>query len=243
MNCIDLSKNFRPLRTDNPQIVLPGPAPAQNAGAMTPAAIFRAFSDHGNRLRLRFSVREPFAILTNNCWGSALYRDLDISYNTPFVGTLVPPECYLRFLGDVPGYLAQPLRFIETSRYGWPIKYPLALLGDAEVHFMHFPTREEAAGKWARRLERMPRDPATWRVKFCDHHLSLDPAEATAMLRAFDALPFAHKITLLGRENPGLASGIVLRECLAAGRVPDGHAAYRPSLRYFNAAAWLNGDR
>jgi len=210
--------------------------------AMRPRAIFHAITDHANRLLLRVRVREPFAILTNNCWGSALYRDLDIPYNTPFVGTLVPPECYLRFVADVPGYLAQPLRFVPTSRYGWPLKYPLALLGDAEIHFMHYRDAAEATDKWTRRLERFPRDPATWRVKFCDHHVSLVPEEATAMLRAFDATPFPHKITLLGRENPDLASGVVLRECLAAGRVPDGHAAYRPSMRYFNAAAWLNGE-
>ncbi len=208
---------------------------------MTPVAIWHALSDHANRLRLRFRVREPFAILTNNCWGSALYRDLDIPYNTPFVGTLVPPECYLRLLADVPGYLAQPLRFIEASRYGWPIKYPLALLGDAEVHFMHYRDAAEASEKWARRLERFPRDPAAWRVKFCDHHLSLVPEEAAALLHAFDALPYPHKVTFLARRSPALASGVVLRECLPAGRVPDGHAAYRPSLRYFDAAAWLNG--
>ncbi|MDD5198279.1 MAG: DUF1919 domain-containing protein [Terrimicrobiaceae bacterium] len=208
---------------------------------MKPGVILHAISDRANRFRLRARVRRPFAILTNNCWGSALYRDLDIPYNTPFVGTLVPPECYLRLLADVRGHLDQPLRFIETSRYGWPIRYPLALLGDSEIHFKHYRDRAEAAEKWTRRLDRMPRDPAAWRVKFCDHHLSLDPVEAGAMLHAFDRTPFEHKLCLLGRREPALACGVVLRECLPAGRVPDGHAAYRPSLRYFNASAWLNG--
>jgi uncharacterized protein (DUF1919 family) len=208
---------------------------------MRPRAILHALSDHANRLLLRARVRKPFTILTNNCWGAVFYRDLGIPYNTPFVGTLVPPECYLRFLGDVRGYLGQPLRFIETSRYGWKIKYPLALLGDAEIHFMHYKDRAEAIDKWTRRLERMPRDPAVWRVKFCDHHLSLVQAEADEALHAFDRMQFPKKICLLGRRQPHLDCGVVLRECLQAGRVPDGHAAYRPSLRYFDAPAWLNG--
>ncbi len=209
--------------------------------AMKPGAILHVISDQVNRIRLRARVRGPFAILTNNCWGSTLYRDLDIPYNMPFVGTLIPPECYLRLLADVRGHLDQPLRFIETSRYEWDIRYPLALLGDCEIHFMHYRDRSEAAEKWTRRLSRMPRDPAAWRIKFCDHHLSLDTGEAAAMLRAFDQMPFPRKICLLGRRDPSLACGVILRECLSAGRVPDGHAAYRPSLRYFDAPAWLNG--
>lgn len=198
------------------------------------------FLDPWRRFSLRHRVRAPFAILTNNCWGAGFYRDLGQPYNTPFIGTLVPPADYLRFLTDVPGYLAQPLHFVENPPPA--VAYPVALLGDVTIHFKHHADREEATRKWMRRLERFPRDPAAWRVKFCDHHVPRDPVKAEPFLRRFDALPFPHKVCLLGREHPVLASGVVLRECVPAGRAPDGHAAYRVSLRYLDAPAWLNGS-
>lgn len=203
--------------------------------------VSRAILDRWHRHTLRFRVHTPFAILTNNCWGAGFYGDLGVPYNTPFVGTLVPPEDYLRFLGDVPGHLAQPLRFVEKSRQPWRIRYPVGMIGDVEIHFKHHASPEEAREKWTRRLARFPSDPAQWRVKFCDHHVPLELEEAAPLLRAFDALPFPHRVCLLGRRHPALANGVVLRECLPTGRVPDGHAAYRVSLRYFDAARWLNG--
>jgi uncharacterized protein (DUF1919 family) len=210
---------------------------------MTLRGFSRAVSDKANQFRLRLRVRRPFAIITNNCWGSAAYRDIGMPYSTPFIGTLVPPECYLRLISDLPAHLDLPLRFIPASRYGWPTTYPIAELGDSEIHFMHYSSPAEAESKWRRRLDRMPRDPAAWRFKFCDHHVSLDPEEGAPLLEAFDRLPLAHKVCFLGRHQPALKCGVILRECLPAGRVPDGHAAYRPSLRYFDAAGWLNGHR
>ncbi len=200
----------------------------------------RALSDHWHRFDLRRRARPGFALISNNCWGSGFYQDLGLAYNTPFIGTLVPPQCYLRLLADLPGHLAHPLRFIPRTRYPWDHRYPVATLGDVEIHFMHYADAATAEAAWTRRLARFPHDPAAWRVKFCDHHVALDPAHAAPLLQAFDALPFPRKICLLGRKIPALTCGVLLRESLPAGRVPDGHAAYRPSLRSFDAPAWLN---
>jgi uncharacterized protein (DUF1919 family) len=105
---------------------------------------------------------------------------------------------------------------------------------------MHYKTEAESMEKWTRRLARFPRDPATWRFKFCDHHVGLPP-RADEFLAEFDALPLPSKVCFLGRREPSLKCGIVLPECLPQGRVMDGHALYRASLRHFNAPAWLAG--
>jgi len=203
--------------------------------------IYRAASDHAHRLLLRVQVTEPFAIISNNCWGAGFYRDLERPYNTPFVGTHVPPPCYLKLISDLPGYLAQPLRFIPKSRYSFPTRWPIAELGDIEVHFMHYADENEARAKWTRRIERLPDDSAQWRLKFCDHHVEPGP-EADALIAEFDRHPHPHKVCFLARHKPELKSAIPLREYFPTGRVPDGHALYRPSLRYFHAASWLNGE-
>jgi uncharacterized protein (DUF1919 family) len=105
---------------------------------------------------------------------------------------------------------------------------------------MHYSDETEAREKWTRRRERLPTDAAQWRLKFCDHHVDPGP-DADALLEAFDRHPHPHKICFLGRPKPELRSAIPLREYFPSGRVPDGHALYRPSLRYFHASAWLNG--
>jgi uncharacterized protein (DUF1919 family) len=197
--------------------------------------------DRANQLLLKLRAPADFAIVSNNCWGAGFYRDLGRPYNTPFVGTMVPPACYLRLLAGFPEALDQPLRFIPKSRYtSWEIRCPVAELGDSEIHFMHYASAAEAADKWQRRLDRFPRNAGAWRFKFCDHHVGPSP-EAEEYLDSFDALPLTNKVCFLGRNKPALNCGIVLPNRLAEGRVMDGHALYRPSLRHFNALAWLKG--
>lgn len=208
------------------------------------AEIPNAIRDHASRLRLRARVRGDFAIVSNNCWGAGFYSDLGRPYNTPFVGTMIPPECYLRLLADFEATLWQPLRFLPKSRYtSWEIRCPVAQIGDSEIHFMHHKSEAEAREKWTRRLARFPRDPAQWRFKFCDHHLDYrNRASADALLDVFASLPHRHKICFLGRESGRFPHEIALRQFAANSRVPDGHALYRISLRHFHAIEWLNGE-
>ncbi len=208
------------------------------------AEIPNALRDRVNRLRLRVKVRNDFAVVSNNCWGAGFYSDLGRAYNTPFVGTMIPPECYLRLLADFEATLREPLRFLPKSRYtSWEIRCPVAQIGDSEIHFMHYKSEAEAREKWTRRLERFPRDPAQWRFKFCDHHLDYRNREKTdAALDAFARLPHARKVCFVGRTVTRHAHEIPLPEFAATGRVPDGHALYRMSLRHFQAAEWLQGN-
>ena len=39
-----------------------------------------------------------FIIVSNNCFGSELYSSTKRNYNTPFVGLILYPDCYIRFL-------------------------------------------------------------------------------------------------------------------------------------------------
>lgn len=199
-----------------------------------------AACDRANLLLLRAGAPREFAIVSNNCWGAGFYRDLGRPYNTPFIGTMVPPECYLALLAGFPESLHQPLRFLPKSRYtSWAVRCPVAALGESEIHFMHYHSEAEAREKWTRRLERFPREPALWRFKFCDHHLGPAPG-GDDLLARFGASPRAHQVCFLGRAHP-VRGGIVLPECRRHGRVMDGHALYRASLRRFNAPAWLAG--
>src|SRR5690606_37279406 len=80
-----------------------------------------------------------FAIVSNNCWGGGFYQALGLPYNTPFIGLYINIPCYIKMLGNMNHYLQQELEFIDNSKY--PIKksnYPIGLLGDIEIHFLHY---------------------------------------------------------------------------------------------------------
>ncbi|WP_066221471.1 DUF1919 domain-containing protein [Formosa haliotis] len=97
-----------------------------------------------------------FAIISNNCWGGAIYKALDLPYNTPFIGLFINSPCYIKLLQNFDFYMREEMTFQESSMY--PIEnihYPIGVLDDVEIHFLHYKSEEEAKNKWDRRKERM----------------------------------------------------------------------------------------
>ncbi len=97
-----------------------------------------------------------FVIISDNCWGGFTYQWLNRPYNSPFTGLAIFGNCYIKLLSNFDYYLNLPLNFVDKSKYKHrEINYPLAKLGDIELHFTHYKTKEEATIKWERRTERM----------------------------------------------------------------------------------------
>jgi uncharacterized protein (DUF1919 family) len=193
----------------------------------------------GYRARLE---REDFSIVCANCWGAEAYRHLELPYLTPFVGLFVEAPCYMRLLGDLRGFLAEPFTFAEHSRYphinvmragGRLPQYPIGVLRDeVEIHFLHYDDRDEAADKWARRATR---------VNWENLHVSLleHGARETAVLGAFDALPeYDRKLVLTPNDRRGIASAWRVR-----GSFSNAASVYYQALSQFDVTEWLNSGR
>lgn len=186
---------------------------------------------------LRLRVPRAFTIISNNCWGAHVYQRLGIPYQTPFVGLFVPPDDYLRMLGDLRSYLAQPLGFIPTSHHAYTAAfrvdhaYPIGVLGDVEIHFLHYADEAEARATWERRVQRVTPDDRRIFVKFCERDATADH------LRAFDSLPLPHRVCFVSETAPPLRSAVVI-----PGGVPDGYQLSKVSPRVFDAASWLRGS-
>lgn len=105
-----------------------------------------------------------FSIISNNCWGGAIYQKYGLVYRTPTVGLYIPGHDFVKFAERLEHYLACKLEFIswENSTIYEEIKtdksYPVARLDDIEIYFMHYLTEEDAAKKWYRRVKRINRD-------------------------------------------------------------------------------------
>lgn len=138
-----------------------------------------------------------FSIISNNCWGGLVYQYFGIPYNSPTIGLFFMDDDYIKFLERFDYYIVQPLKFItiEESRYKQQLQsestakmdYPIALLDDVEVHFLHYKSTIEAEEKWNRRLKRLNRNRLL--VKMSQRSLDSDD-----ILDRFEALPFKNKI-------------------------------------------------
>ena len=113
---------------------------------------------HKNRKKLN---NKNFTIISNNCWGGMVYQKYGLQYLSPTIGLFFLGKDFVKLAGDWKSYINKQLKFIkwEDSKYFGELKesepFPIALLGDIEVYFMHYRSKEEAQEKWNRRLKRI----------------------------------------------------------------------------------------
>jgi uncharacterized protein (DUF1919 family) len=196
-----------------------------------------------DRIRLGDVRKKDFSIISNNCWGAEIYKELKMPYLTPFIGLFVFPSDYLLLLSDLQRYMAQDLRFIDSSKFEQAnIKraskpYPIGLLSDSiEVHFEHYKNQTEAVEKWTRRKERINWDRLFIKLDDRDGFTELD-------LRAFDLLPYKHKVTFTSNVYKNSQSAVCISECQSQDTVMNGKRLYGFSKRHFDIARWLNGEQ
>ena len=191
----------------------------------------------GSRLNRVGLDPHAFTVLSNDCWGQALYEDFALPYLTPMVGCGMHADGFLCFLENVDGYLKAPLEFIANSRNpsvrrlrmqrgGWPVGL---LGGDVEVHFLHFEREEEARRTWEAGCANVQSDRLV--VKF-----SADKNGATQNhIDRFVRLPHKRKLLISAHPHP---------EIKCAVHAPDyelnGAFMFRRTLKYFDCAHWIN---
>lgn len=143
-----------------------------------------------------------FSIISNNCWGGFMSQYFGLRYNSPFIGLFLFAPDYIQLLSDFSNYMSQSLQFIESedSRFveelrkqGTFGKYPIGMLGDIEIHFLHYKNKIDAKDKWNRRRDRINYNFLI--IKFCDRDLATDN-----LIREFDGLNFKNKICLTAKK-------------------------------------------
>jgi len=193
----------------------------------------------GYRERRKRLLNRRFTVVSNDCWGAEVYKDLDLPFDTPLIGTFIMAPCFLRIAADAERILRSPLAFVPASRFeeveelkrGWR-PFPTGTLDDGrvEIQFMHYGSEDEARSKWERRVERSHFD----RLFF---KLSGDKDRfGDAEFAAFDALPI-RKIAFSAKSRPGLSSVITI-----PGYDRDGKTMYKITLAHFDVVNWLNQD-
>lgn len=164
------------------------------------------------RKRERYIMRQrkrlenkDVSIISSNCNGGVISSDLGLQFKSPFVNLFIKASDYIKILSDLKGYMEEELHFVNEidSIYG-EVPYPTAYLRDAKIYFMHYASEEEARNAWNRRKKRI-----NWEnlyVIFTDRSgCTMDD------LRAFDKLPYEHKVVFTHIPQPEIKSSFYIR--------------------------------
>ena len=103
--------------------------------------------------RMRGSVNaERFSIISQNCIGGVIYHDLGMQFLSPTINTFIPEPDFVKLVSNLRHYMEQDLEM------RWEGGYPVGMLGDVQIHFMHYATCAEAKESWERRKARVDYD-------------------------------------------------------------------------------------
>lgn len=120
------------------------------------------------KYRRRFN-NPNVTILSHNCLGGVISHDLGIRFNSPFVNLWLYPKDFIKYCRNIEYYRNCKLRFLSNEidhlgRSG----YPVAMLGDIKIHFLHYKSNEEAENTWYERTKRMNLDNIRCIMSECD---------------------------------------------------------------------------
>ncbi len=92
---------------------------------------------------------ESITFISQNCIGGVLYHDLGLPFLSPTVNTFIPEPGFVKMVLNLRHYMEHELVM------QWGEEYPLGMLDDVEIHFMHYDTCKEAKDAWERRKQRI----------------------------------------------------------------------------------------
>lgn len=133
-----------------------------------------------------------FTVFSNNCLGTVFYHDAGKEFTSPLINTAMDGEDFLRFIERPKYYLSREMQFIKYKGYD----YPIAMLDDVEIRFVHYKSEEEAKNKFYERAKRI-----VWDNVFiiATNH---DGMNKPQLMARFDKLPYQNKIMYVSNEYP-----------------------------------------
>lgn len=150
--------------------------------------------------RKRFELKNnDFTIISSNCIGAFIYKDLDMPYLTPTINLEIGMNDFVKMLNDLRNYMQQEIFELEGD-YG----YPVGLLGDIRINFMHSKSFNESVQKWE---ERKPR--INW-----DNLFIIGTARGEwdyDTIKNFDQLPYENKVIFTNRKYPEFQSAYYIK--------------------------------
>jgi len=174
-----------------------------------------------------------FTIICNNCIAGIIYKELAMKFSTPTINLYFYYPDYIKFLSNFEYYLNQKLVFVNVSKYNKNIiNYPIGILHDIEIHFLHYENDFHAKSKWEERVKR---------INFNNLFIigsDRDNCNKNDIIN-FDKLPFANKIFFSAKNYKNLKSVLWISKYKNENQVGD-LIKNQDWLNYFDLIYWLN---
>lgn len=101
-----------------------------------------------NQIRLK---NKDFTLIASNCNGCLICHDLNLRFNSPFVNLYLDSRDFIKYLKNMEHYNNCELSFINKEN----IDYPVGMLDDIKLYFVHYESEEQARSKWIERSKRI----------------------------------------------------------------------------------------
>jgi len=162
-----------------------------------------------------------FSILCNNCLGGHFYHDAGRKFTTPTINLAMDGPDFIRFLENPQHYLSKDPVFIDAGK-----AFPVGLIDDVEICFVHYHSEKEALEIWNRRKERINWDNLF--IVSTDH----DGMYLPEMLERFDKLPYKNKVMFTAKDYPQYPWAVQVKQF-----------KHRNNVRIMTAFANMRGER
>ncbi len=183
------------------------------------------------QLRLR---NKTFSLISQNCNGMFMLKDLNLPYYSPFVNLWLYPKDFIMFAKNMDYYLNLDMKFDTDNDF----EYPVGILGDIKIFFTHFKTKQEALEKWNKRKTRINKSNIFFLMTDRDGCTKEDLIE-------FDKLPYKNKIVFTHIKYPNIRSAVYIPgfeqdECVGlCFKYPSKHS-YKRYQDIFDYVKWFN---
>lgn len=137
-------------------------------------------------------LKSRVTIISDNCWAGVTYHRLHLKFQSPFINMYVDDEEYIRMLGSLREYLAEPLVYCDKEIN--PVEkfeYPVFWLGDVKLHMNHYHSIEEGEKAWYERRGRI-----NW-----DNIFVMMYTHSKKIAKAFSELEYQKKICFVDFDD------------------------------------------
>lgn len=151
-----------------------------------------------NKKRRKLKNRD-FTIIASNCNGTFMYYDMDLPYLSPTINLSIGMNDFVKMAGNLKWYMEQ-----EIALSSGPEAYPIGMLVDIRIQFVHYETFEQAVQQWDERKKRI-----NWDNLFIIGTQKDDCTYET--LKKFDQLPYENKVVFTKKEYPEFQSAYYMK--------------------------------
>lgn len=102
------------------------------------------------KVECKYVHSESYSIISCNCIGGLLYHDFNQKFLSPTINLFIESPDFIKLCKNLKDYMNYELIELNSTQ-----NYPIGVLKDIKIHFLHYKTFDEAKEKWNTRKERI----------------------------------------------------------------------------------------